>query len=366
MQRNLLVSNAFSHFKAGFVESPAEDLVDVTVPETQTPWTFGEQLSPEDRDRIEQVVEEHRRCFAFTIADLGRHRTYKMSIPLTDETPIFRPRHRLSPYEWEIVDRKSEELVSHGMVRESQSPFAAPTVMPAKKDSEGNYTEKRMCGDYRALNLVTEQDRYPMPLPDEIFDQMGGSSIYSILDMRQGFNQIEIEEEDKHKTAYWASNRRYEWNVMPFGLKNAPAVFQKVMDAVLGPISFARCYIDDVIVASSSVAQHCEHLRYIFEVVYDAGLRCHPSKCLFGSTRVPYLGHMVFVDGLGPQQAKIDAIAKMVEPGDASTLRSFLGLANYYRKFVQNYSSIAKPLNCVAEERFLCLGSGTAERVRCA
>jgi hypothetical protein len=189
-----------------------------------------------------------------------------------------------------------------------------------------------------------------MPLPDEIFDQMGGSSIYSILDMRQGFNQIEIEEEDKHKTAYWASNRRYEWNVMPFGLKNAPAVFQKVMDAVLGPISFARCYIDDVIVASSSVAQHCEHLRYIFEVVYDAGLRCHPSKCLFGSTRVPYLGHMVSVDGLGPQQAKIDAIAKMVEPGDASTLRSFLGLANYYRKFVQNFSSIAKPLNSLLQK----------------
>ena len=129
--------------------------------------------------------------------DLGRHDTYQMRIPLVDEEPVFKPKHRLSHLEWELVDKCCLELEAAGLIRRSESVFCAPTVMPAKKDSEGNYTEKRMCGDYRALNDKTVQDCYPMPTLDDIFDRQGGKRYYSIADLRQGFNQIVVWESDR-------------------------------------------------------------------------------------------------------------------------------------------------------------------------
>ena len=207
-----------------------------------------------------------------------------------------------------------------------------------------------MCGDYRALNNKTAQDRHPMPLPEDIFDQMSGCTVYSILDLRQGFNQIEIDPRDCHKTAFWGSDCRWEWVVMPFGLKNAPAVFQKVMDSLLGGIKFCRCYIDDVIVGSRNMAEHCRHLAQVFALLKANGLKCHPAKCLFGASTVPYLGHMVSVDGVSPQKAKVEAILKIPPPTDMTSLRSFLGLVNYYRRFIPNFSTIAKPLNTLLQK----------------
>ena len=132
---------------------------------------------------------------------------------------------------------------------------------------------------------------------------------------------------------------------MPFGLKNAPAVFQKVMDNVLANFKFCRCYIDDVIIGSNSIEEHCRHLAMILDALKADGLRCHPAKCLFGSTTVPYLGHMVSVDGVSPQQTKVESILKIVVPTDVTSLRSFLGLVNYYRRFIPNFSTVAKPMN---------------------
>ena len=330
----------------------ALDSIDpVTTDATPVPkWKFGDQLTPDERTQLDDVLASHADCFAYSMYDLGRHTTYRMKIDLLDDTPVFKPKHRLSTFEWDLVNKRCLELESAGLIRRSESTFAAPTVMPAKKDSDGNYTEKRMCGDYRALNDQTAQDRHPMPLPEDIFDQMSGYKIYSILDLRQGFNQIEVEPSDCHKTAFWGSDCRWEWIVMPFGLKNAPAVFQKVMDSVLGNVTFARCYIDDVIVASNSIAEHCQHLSWLLETLKASGLKCHPAKCLFGSTKVPYLGHMVSLDGTSPQQAKVEAILHIPPPTDTTTLRSFLGLINYYRRFIPHFSSIAKPLNTLLQK----------------
>ena len=353
-QGRVLASAAatYSQAAADSEDSPVAEpsTADSSTASTSAEWKFGDQLTDEDKEQLNNVLSAHADCFAYSMHDLGRHSTYRMKIDLLDETPIFKPKHRLSTYEWDLVHKRCLELEAAGLIRRSESTFAAPTVMPAKKDSEGHYTEKRMCGDYRALNNKTAQDRHPMPLAEDIFDQMSGFRVYSILDLRQSFNQIEVEPSDCHKTAFWGSDGRWEWIMMPFGLKNAPAVFQKVMDSILGDVKFARWYIDDVIVASNSILEHCQYLSWLLSTLKATGLKCHPAKCLFGSDRVPYLGHMVSLDGTSPQQAKVEAILDIPPPPDITSLRSFLGLINYYRRFIPHFSTTAKPLNSLLQK----------------
>ena len=152
------------------------DTIDLPTTDHKPPpkWKFGEQLTTDERQQLDDVLAAHSDCFAYSMYDLGRHTTYRMKIDLLNEAPIFKPKHRLSTFEWDLVHQRSLELEAAGLIRRSESTFDAPTVMPAKKDSDGNYTEKRMCGDYRALNDQTTQDRHPMPLAEDIFDQMSG------------------------------------------------------------------------------------------------------------------------------------------------------------------------------------------------
>lgn len=177
-----------------------------------------------------------------------------------------------------MVDRRCKELQAAGLIRPSSSDYAAATVMPAKKDASAMWTEKRMCGDYRPLNAITPQDWYPVSLPEEIFDSLGDLKVFSILDLRQGFNQILMAEEDCRKMAFHGSNQLWEWIVMPFGLKNAPVTFQRVMDRVLAEADHLKCYIDDVLVHSPNLETHLAHLADLFQRLEAAGLRCHPAK----------------------------------------------------------------------------------------
>jgi hypothetical protein len=149
----------------------------------------------------------------------------QFSIDLIDETPIYRRRHRLSKCEWELVDEKCKELHEAGLIQPSSSDFATTTIMPTKKDLAGLRTEKRMCGDYRVLNLVTPQDMYPMPILEKLFDSIGDSNIFTIMDLKHSFNQIVLTTKDPKKIAFHGRNKLWEWLVMPFGLKNAPVFF---------------------------------------------------------------------------------------------------------------------------------------------
>jgi len=178
----------------------------------------------------------------------------QFSIDLIDETPIYQRRHRLSKHEWELVDERCKELHEAGLIQPSSSDFVAVIVMQKKKDSTRLWIEKRMCEDYRPLNLVTLQDRYPMPIPEELFDSIGDSNIFTIVDLRQGFNQIVFIAKDRKKTTFHGNNKLWEWLVMPFGLKNAHDVFfHRVMDQVLERADFLKCYIDDVLVHSKGL-----------------------------------------------------------------------------------------------------------------
>ncbi len=204
----------------------------------------------------------------------------------------------MSKYEWELVDERCRELHEANLIQPLSSDFVVATIMPVKKDSAGLWTEKRMCKDYRPLNLVTLQDRYPMPILEELFDNIGDSNIFTIVDLRQGFNKIVLVAKDRKKTTFHGSNKLWEWLVMPFGLKNALVFFQRVMDQVLEGANFLKCYIDDVLVHSKGLLQHLAHLKELFKKLHEVNMKIHLKKCEFVVTSVVYLGHRVLPNGI--------------------------------------------------------------------
>jgi site-specific DNA-cytosine methylase len=311
-------------------------------------WQLGKQLTAEEKQKLSELLYRNRDCFSWSNADLGKYKGTNFRIDLIDESQtVWAKQYPLSKTEKEVIEKKVKDLVDSGLVRESEGlhGFASPTVLPPKKDSEGKTVDWRMCGDYRELNAATISDKYPMPTPEEIFDALAGATLFSTLDLRQGFHQIKIEPSHRCRTAFWAGSKLYEWLYMPFGLKNAPAKFQRCMDEALRGVNCARCYIDDVIIFSRSFEEHLEHIQLVFNALRKAGLTCHPGKCLFGVDFVMYLGHEVRPGTLGPQIAKVAALDALPIPKNISDLRTFLGLASYYRKFIPGFSTIAQPLN---------------------
>ena len=291
-------------------------------------------------------MDEFRDVQAADMSEMSTVIGEKFKIPVTDDTPIFKHQYRLAYAEKDILKDQVEERLKCGFIRRSVSPWASPTTMPPKKDEHGNWTLKRPCGDYRGLNKVSIPDHYQLPTPEEIFDELAGSTWFTTLDLRWGYHQVAIAEEDVCKTAFWGHDGLYEWVVMPFGLKNAPAFFQRLMDTTLSAQrEFCRCYIDDVIIHSKSFDEHLIHLRAVFERLRAKRIKCHPKKMRLAVRTVPYLGHFIVPGGTAPQDVKVEAIVRMVPPRDISELRAFLGTCGYYRRYVQNYARIAAPLN---------------------
>ena len=203
----------------------------------------------------------------------------------------------------------------------------------------------RFCVDYRRLNAVTRKDVFPLPRIDDLLDQLKGKSIFSTLDAKSGYWQIRMEESSREKTAFVTFDGLYEFRVMPFGLCNAPATFQRVMQKVLtGLGDFCSVYIDDILVFSNSMEEHLEHLKQIFQRLQRVGLKLHPQKCVFGSHEVLYLGHLISGSGILPNPEKIAAVKRFPTPTSVKAVRQFLGLASYYRRFVPNFARVANSL----------------------
>jgi hypothetical protein len=262
--------------------------------------------------------------------NMGQVKNETFRIPVTDDTPIFRRQYRLAKAEKEILKEQVEERLEAGFVRPSMSQWASPVTMPPKKDEFGNWTAKRPCSDYRALNKVSVTDHYQLPTPEEIFDAIQGSTWFTTLDLRLGYHQVKIAEEHCCKTTFWGPDGLYEWVVMPFGLKNAPAFFQRIMDSTLRTCrDFARCYIDNIIVHIQSFEDHLIHLRRTFGQIREKGVKLHPKKLAMPS--VSYLGHEIVPNGTATNEAKVEAIKLMPPPKDDTELRAFLGSANHCR-----------------------------------
>jgi hypothetical protein len=178
------------------------------------------------------------------------------------------------------------DLLEVGLMELSHGEYASATVMPAKNDVHGNYTDRQMCGDYHPINSQTKFDKCAMPTPREIFYVVGHARVFSTFDFRAWYHQLSIREEDKAKTAFWGVNSHgkdclYKWKFLPFGLKNEPAEFQRVIDRILAGLDFVRCYIDDIVVYNDTVEEHQIHLQIVFERLKAHGLCLHPRKCKF-------------------------------------------------------------------------------------
>ena len=265
----------------------------------------------------------------------------KHSIPTTG-APIRQQLHRVPESLKDTVKTEVNRMLEHDVIRPSTSPWSSPIVMVRKND--GSW---RFCVDCRKLNSVTHRDAYPLPRIDATLDSLVGCKYFTTLDLASGYWQVALEESDKEKTAFSTLQGHYEFNVMPFGLINAPATFQRLMECALAGLTNEQCliYLDDIIVFSSSFVEHLQRLRNIFVALRQARLQLKLSKCTFASTTVHYLGHVESATGVKPDPNKIEAVSQYPVPTNIKELKKFLGLANYYRKFIYNYATIAEPIN---------------------
>ncbi|KAL0544115.1 hypothetical protein IC582_019226 [Cucumis melo] len=290
----------------------------------------------------EPVVRDYPDVFPEELPGLPPHREVEFAIELEPGTvPISRAPYRMAPAELKELKVQLQELLDKGFIRPSVSPWGAPVLFVKKKDGS-----MRLCIDYRELNKVTVKNRYPLPRIDDLFDQLQGATVFSKIDLRSGYHQLRIKDEDIPKTAFRSRYGHYEFIVMSFGLTNAPAVFMDLMNRVFREFldTFVIVFIDDILIYSKTEAEHEEHLRMVLQTLRDNKLYAKFSKCEFWLKQVSFLGHVISKAGVSVDPAKIEAVTGWTRPSTVSEVRSFLGLAGYYRRFVENFSRIATPL----------------------
>ncbi|GJY34746.1 putative reverse transcriptase domain-containing protein [Tanacetum coccineum] len=303
-----------------------------------------------ERKQIEDVpiVRDFPEVFPEDLPGLPPARPVEFQIDLIPgAAPVARAPYRLAPSEMKELSEQLQELSDKGFIRPSSSPWGAPVLFVKKKD--GSF---RMCIDYRELNKLTVKNRYPLPRIDDLFDQLQGSSIYSKIDLRSGYHQLRVREQDVPKTAFRTRYGHYEFQVMPFGLTNAPAVFMDLMNRVCKPYldKFVIVFIDDILIYSKDEREHEEHLKTILELLKEEKLYAKFSKCEFWIPKVQFLGHVIDSRGIHVDPAKIESIKDWASPKTPTEIRQFLGLAGYYRRFIEGFSKIAKSMTKLTQK----------------
>jgi hypothetical protein len=308
----------------------------------------NETKTPEPQEDLNQealkIVNDYKDVFPDKLPrTLPPKRAVDHEIQLEpSHTPPSRPTYRLSPPEMDELKKQLAELTEQGFIRPSVSPYGAPILFVRKKDGT-----LRMCVDYRALNKLTIKNKYPLPRIDELLDRLHGAKYFSKLDLMSGYHQVRIADQDVPKTAFRTRYGHYEFMVLPFGLTNAPATFMRLMNDVFRPFldEFVIIYLDDILVYSKKLNEHRAHLQKVLDALRKHQLYAKASKCALFQTQVDFLGHVVSGNGIEPDPKKIEAVTSWPKPKTVTELRSFLGLANFYRRFVQGFSKITAPLN---------------------
>lgn len=233
------------------------------------------------------------------------------------------------------------ELLDSGIIKESQSDFASPVILVKKKNGE-----ERMCVDYRRLNTVTKKVKFPMPLIEEQLNDLVGYKYFIALDLASGYYQMPIKKEHSHYTAFITPDGLYEFLIVPFGLVNAPALFQKLMNSVVQKIRphSIVCYMDDVVIPAKSIEEGMCKLEMFLKILTEVNLTLNIKKCEFFKTEIEFLGHIIKDGTMQAGKAKTLAVENFVRPTSEHEVRQFIGLTSYFRKFIKNYSIIALPL----------------------
>lgn len=305
-----------------------------------------DHLNKEEKNSIIKLLKQNNHLF-FKEGDIltATQETVHEIITTTDR-PVFSKIYRYPLVHEKEIERQIKEMLEQGIIKESNSPYNSPLwVVPKKKDNSGKQ-KWRIVIDYRKLNEVTVNDKFPMPNIDGILNKLGRAQYFTTLDLAKGFHQISMKKEDIKKTAFSTNFGHYEYLRMPFGLKNAPSTFQRLMNSVLREFINKICvvYLDDILVFSTSLAEHLVSLNKIFEKLNQVGLKIQIDKCNFFNKETEYLGHVLTSRGIKPNPNKISVIQDLKLPNSTKQIKSFLGITGYYRKFVKDYAKVAQPI----------------------
>ncbi len=288
-----------------------------------------------------QLLTKYVDCFATNGGKLGQSTLVQHKIDTGEHPPIHQAPYRTAWKEREIEQEQIRDMKKRQVIEPSSSAWAAPVVLVKKKD--GTW---RFCVDYRKLNAITTRDVYPLPRIEDALSRLEGCRYFTIMDLEAGYWQVGVREEDREKTAFITADGLYQFRVMPFGLTNAPATFQRMMDILLSGLKWVTClvYLDDIVVFSTTFAEHLPRLEAVLMRIRGAGLKIKLSKCSFFATCLKVLGYVVSGEGLSPDPSKLLAVRKFPVPKSVKDVQSFIGLCSYYRRFIPDFATLAKPL----------------------
>jgi hypothetical protein len=307
--------------------------------ETSSTIKHGISFKEKEASQFLRLSRKIQASSAETIEDLGLSNVGEFEIELTTTGTIYQNPYRRSLKENEYINDEIKTMINAGIIELSKSSFSSPLVTVKKKDGS-----LRLCVDFRKLNAVTVSRKWPIKRVQDIFDKMSGSTIFTLIDCKSGYWQFAIKENCRQYTAFSTNNGHYQFKRVPFGLKNAPAFFCEMMFRILGHLPFVENFVDDIIIFSTTIEKHFQHVEHVLNLLNEAYLKINVAKCVWFTDSIRILGHQVSKNGISPDDSKIEVIKKRQEPTNVKQLQCFLGLANYYRRFVQDFSTLAKPL----------------------